>query len=559
MAALTRLTRRSAPERAAPAYLGAPPSTAETTEGNRVLDRSRLTTLAWALLCFALFAVIALLVTTGWGPMTSLDDRGGPAEGWAVHEHWLRQPLTLIETAFATIGMTILTALLAGAMLARKHHRAALFAIGVMVTTSLLTTFLKIQIGRGRPPWQNKSGLLTTHSFPSGHASSAAAFAGVVMVLVVMLVRRSGTRRAAYALSLVFVVVVCADRVLLGRHYISDVTAGALLGAGMVLLGLTFYSPLPRSHAESAEPLPEVLPSGRKLAVILNPIKVEDVGQFRSIVASMAGEAGWSAPTWHYTTVEDPGTGMAEAASVEGADLVLVCGGDGTVREVCAELAGTGIPIGIVPAGTGNLLARNLGIPLYIRAAIDVALNGQDRAIDLVAVGGDNIEDTHFMVMAGMGFDAAIMEGVNEDLKKRVGWFAYVVSGLKSLMFPAVRVDISVDGGEFTRHRARTVVVGNVGFLQAGLPLLPDAAIDDGLLDVVILHPRNFFSWIPLAWRVLLKLKHTDELVNRMTGASVVVRSTTDTPRQLDGDSIGPGRELRMECIHGRLLVRVPR
>ena len=115
-------------------------------------------------------------------------------------------------------------------------------------------------------------------------------------------------------------------------------------------------------------------------------------------------------------------------------------------------------------------------------------------------------------------------------------------------MFPAVRVEISVDGGEFTRHRARTVVVGNVGFLQAGMPLLPDAAIDDGLLDVVLLHPRNFLSWIPLACRVLLKRKHTDELVNRMTGRTVVVRAAADTPRQLDGDSIGPGRELRMSA-----------
>ena len=524
-----------------------------------MLDRPRLVTLGWALLCFALFAGIAVLVTHDWGPLTQIDNRGDPLEAWAVQESWLRHPLKLIETAFATAGMTVMTIVVAGAMLLRHHRRAAIFTVVIMVTTSLVTTLVKVTIGRGRPPWQDSEGLLKTQSFPSGHASSVTAFAGIVIVLVIMLVRRSSTRRAAYLACAVMVVVVCADRVLLGRHYPSDVTAGALLGAGMVLLGLTVYNPLPHSHAESAEPLPEVRPSARTLAVILNPSKVEDVGQFRAVVSAMAAEAGWDPPTWHYTTVEDPGSGMAERAAVEGADLVLVCGGDGTVREVCAELAGTGIPVGIVPAGTGNLLARNLGIPLYLRAAIDVALTGQDRAIDLVQVGGDGIEDTHFMVMAGMGFDAAIMEGVNEGLKSKVGWVAYVVSGFRSIMFPAVRVEVSVDGAPFTKHRARTVVVGNVGFLQAGLPLLPDAAIDDGQLDVVILHPRNFLAWIPLAWRVLLKLKHTDDLVNRMTGATVVVRTAGDTPRQLDGDSIGPGRELRMECIHGRLLVRVPR
>jgi YegS/Rv2252/BmrU family lipid kinase len=524
-----------------------------------VLDRPRLVTLCWALLCFALFAGIAVLVTHDWGPLTQIDNRGDPLEAWAVQESWLRHPLTLIETAFATVGMTVMTVVVAGAMLLRHHRRAAVFTVVIMVTTSLVTTLLKVTIGRGRPPWQDSEGLLKTQSFPSGHASSVTAFAGIVIVLVIMLVRRSGTRRAAYLACAVMVVVVCADRVLLGRHYPSDVTAGALLGAGMVLLGLTVYNPLPHSHAESAEPLPEVRPSARTLAVILNPSKVEDVGQFRAVVSAMAAEAGWDPPTWHYTTVEDPGSGMAERAAVEGADLVLVCGGDGTVREVCAELAGTGIPVGIVPAGTGNLLARNLDIPLYLRAAIDVALTGQDRAIDLVRVGGDGIEDTHFMVMAGMGFDAAIMEGVNEGLKSKVGWVAYVVSGFRSIMFPAVRVEVSVDGAPFTKHRARTVVVGNVGFLQAGLPLLPDAAIDDGQLDVVILHPRNFLAWIPLAWRVLLKLKHTDDLVNRMTGRSIIIRTSSDTPRQLDGDSIGPGKELRMECIHGRLLVRVPR
>ena len=524
-----------------------------------MLDRSRYVLLSWAAACFAVFALLALAVTQAWGPLSGLDSRGEAIQAWALDVDWLEGPLAVVEAALGTIGMTVLTIVLAVAMLVRGHRRAAAYAVVVMSVTALATTGIKLLVARERPSWQDAESALSSNAFPSGHASSAGAYATVCVVLAIMLVRRLGTRRIVYAAAALLVVVSCLDRVLLGRHYTTDVVAGVLLGVGFGLLTLALYSPRPRSHAVKSEPLPEAIPTQRCLAVVLNPIKVEDESAFRQTVSTMAREAGWSEPTWHLTTVEDPGTGMAAEAAVEGADLVLVCGGDGTVREVCAELAGTGIPVGIVPAGTGNLLARNLGIPLYLRAAIDVALTGQDRAIDMVAVDGDGIEATHFMVMAGMGFDAAIMEGVNEDIKKRVGWLAYVISGLKSLMFPAMRIEVSVDGGEFTTHRARTVVVGNVGFLQAGMPLLPDAAIDDGTLDVVILHPRNFFSWIPLAWRVLLKRKHTDELVDRKTGASVVVRTKEETPRQLDGDSIGPGRELRMDCIHGRLLVRVPR
>src|SRR5690606_9812058 len=138
---------------------------------------------------------------------------------------------------------------------------------------------------------------------------------------------------------------------------------------------------------------------------------------------------------------------------------------------------------------------------------------------------GDGLDSTHFMVMAGMGFDAALMEGVNDEIKKRIGWIAYIISGLKSLMFPAVKIEISVDDGPFTTHRARTVVVGNVGFLQAGMPLLPDAVIDDGLLDIVILHPKSFLSWVPLAMRVLAKSQRTDSTIDRLTGAKVQIRA----------------------------------
>jgi YegS/Rv2252/BmrU family lipid kinase len=302
-----------------------------------------------------------------------------------------------------------------------------------------------------------------------------------------------------------------------------------------------------------------VPPTEKRLAVVLNPVKVEDVLQFREMVETVAAGSGWEAVDWWETTVEDTGYRMAHEAAVSGAATVVAVGGDGTIRAVCEELAGTGIPVGIVPAGTGNLLARNLAIPLYLRAAVDVAINGQDRAIDMVAVSGDNMDDATFLVMAGMGFDAAIMEGVNEDIKAKVGWLAYVWSALKSLMFPAIRVEISMDGGPFVEARARTIVVGNVGHLQAGMPLLPDAAIDDGTLDVVLLYPRRFLSWLPLAVRVLSRNPRTDELVTRMTGRSVAIRTSVEAPRQLDGDLVAPGRELRCECVHGRLLVRVPR
>ena len=524
-----------------------------------VLDRPRRVTLTWAAVCAALFLLLAFLVHLERAPLHALDDLGRSAEHWASGKPGLHDLLRDIEILFGTIGMTIWTALIAVPLFIRGHRRAAVFTVGVMLSTSLLTTGIKLLYGRDRPTWQDPVDMLSSKSFPSGHASSSAALAGVLIVLAAMLVRKAVLRRTVYAGAVLLALVVGLDRVLLGRHYPTDVLAGWLLGISVVLLWLSFYSPLPHSHAETAEPLTEAIPSERQLAVIVNPAKIDDVEQFRATVTAMAAGAGWSAPVWHYTTVEDPGTGMAEAAAIAGADLVLVCGGDGTVREVCAELAGTGIPIGIIPAGTGNLLARNLDIPLYLRAAIDVALSGQDRAIDLVEVSGDAMDDTHFMVMAGMGLDAAMMEGVNEQFKQKVGWFAYVVSGVRALMSPVVRMELSIDGGEYTPHRARTVVVGNVGYLQAGMPLLPDAAIDDGLLDVVLLHPKRFLSWVPLAFRVLAKRPRTDETITRMRGRTISVRAAGDTPRQLDGDPLGAGRELHMICRHGRVLVRVPR
>lgn len=517
--------------------------------------------LGWSALCFTLFAVLVILVKTAWSPLIDLETHLGrwPESFTRAHHglylfwHYLGEVTNTLPEAAASVVAVI-------ALAAKGYRRAAIWIAGVMSSVGLLTWGIKQLVGRERPIWDDPVQVLTTYSFPSGHSSGIVAAAGVAVVLTLILIRRRAVRRVVFGLAVAMVLLVGVDRVFLGVHSVSDVVAGYLLGGGVVLVWLALYDPTPRSIALVNAPLADAVPNERKkLAVIVNPIKIDDVGQFRVLVEAMATDSGYASVVWWETTIDDTGYGMAHEAAVSGCDVVLAIGGDGTIRAVCEELAGTGIPVGIVPAGTGNLLARNLDIPLYLRSAVDVGLNGQDRAIDMVQVTGDKMEDATFLVMAGMGFDAAIMEGVNEDIKAKVGWLAYVWSGLKSLMYPAIRVEVSVDGGEFTRHRARTLVIGNVGFLQAGMPLIPDARIDDGQLDVVLLYPRRFLSWVPLAVRVLTRNKRTDETITRMTGTEVVVRASVDAPRQLDGDLILPGKELRATCVHGRVLVRVPR
>lgn len=512
-----------------------------------------------AVACLVVFVVLSVLVYQGSSVLQDVDGWFGawPFEVTSDHR-WLYRFWVAVEVVFSTLPMTVATVVVVLALVGRKQLRAAAWTTAVMTGSSLSTYLLKRFFERDRPYWTEPLRELSSFAFPSGHASGIASAMGVAIVLTMMLVRRRSLRRALTLLFVLIGVLVGADRIFLGVHAISDVLAGYAVGALWVLVGLVVFDPSPRP--KRFESFVSAVPRTKKLAAILNPAKVEDPDAFRAMVERRAEASGWGPPEWYTTTVEDPGRSMAEAAAISGAELVVVCGGDGTVRTVCAELARTGVPVGIIPTGTGNLLARNLDIPLYLQAAVEVALNGQDRAIDLVHVWGDDVpQNETFMVMAGMGFDAAIMEGANEQIKARVGWLAYVVSGMRNIMFPAVRLEICVDEGPWTRHRARTVVIGNVGYLQAGIPLLPDAAVDDGVLDVVLISPRRFLSWVPLAVRIFSRNKRLDDSLNRMTGRKVSVRATHPTPRQLDGDSIGAGKELHAVCDHGGLLVRVPR
>ena len=295
-----------------------------------------------------------------------------------------------------------------------------------------------------------------------------------------------------------------------------------------------------------------------RAAVILNPIKVPDPDEFRRIVDEALTARGFDDSLWLETTEDDAGHTMAKRAIEETVDLVVVAGGDGTVRVVCAELARTAIPVAVLPAGTGNLLARNLGIPLDLDTALSQLLDGRDHRIDSVRVDGDQLDTDLFVVMAGLGLDAAIIGDAPDQLKKHVGWAAYVVSTLKNLNHPFVRVEITIDDQPPVVRRARTVVIGNVGTLQANIPLLPDALPDDGLIDAVVLAPRRLSHWPRLALSLVLKSMQEGRNIERYRGKRIQVTAARTVRRQLDGDTIEDGRTLRAEVEPDALVVRVP-
>ena len=298
--------------------------------------------------------------------------------------------------------------------------------------------------------------------------------------------------------------------------------------------------------------------AGGRCAVVANPIKVSD--GFRDAVTTALREGGWAEPLWLETSENDPGRSMVATAVAEQVDMVIAAGGDGTVRVVADGLAGTGIPMGIVPEGTANLLSRNLGIPQAEPEAIEVVLNGRTRTIDLVKLSVDGNDGEHFAVMAGMGVDAMIMDETDPALKEKIGAGAYFVAAAKALGRLPVPMRIKVDDHHVHRRKAMICVVGNVSTLAGNLVLIPGAEPDDGLLDVYVASPHRFTQWIRVFARLITRRRDRNgsDRVDQWKGRRVEVRLERPDNYQLDGDVVGELRTLVAEVQPQALSVRVP-
>jgi diacylglycerol kinase family enzyme len=319
-------------------------------------------------------------------------------------------------------------------------------------------------------------------------------------------------------------------------------------------------------------------PRGRLIAFVANPSK-PGVPELRAMLVDACVDAALPEPLWYETTIEDPGRGQARAALEAGADVVVAVGGDGTVRAVAESMVGTGTAMGVLPRGTGNLLARNLDISLSsVQDALATVMSGHDRRVDVGWLRVDEYVDTPpagsegaragdhlFLVIAGLGFDAAMVADADDDLKSRMGWFAYFLSGIRHLHGKRTHVTITIDDLAPVESRLRSLMVGNCGILPGGITLIPDAVIDDGRLDVVAIDARaGLVGWAQLLGEVVLQgfgmrndLPAKVGRIETTPARRVQVLVGGDGEHvQVDGDLLGRARSVTSWVEPGALVVR---
>lgn len=300
----------------------------------------------------------------------------------------------------------------------------------------------------------------------------------------------------------------------------------------------------------------------QRVAVILNPVK-SGAAAARLFLQRSATLAGWEDPLFLETTADDPGYAQAREALEYGADVVVVGGGDGTVRVVAEVLAHTQKPMGVIPLGTGNLLARNLDLDVNdIHGNVQTALFGHQRHIDTAtmlienSVSGTSSRHT-FLVIAGVGMDAEVVGDTNAGLKNSVGWLAYSEAGFRHLPGRRKKISISLDGQSAQQRKVRSVLFANCGLLPGGIDFIPNALIDDGVLDVVVVSPRSAIGWIAMSLKILFKHKGKLPVIDYYRSRSVTIRTAVPEETQLDGDPSGKATKVTVAVEPASLLMRV--
>jgi diacylglycerol kinase (ATP) len=263
--------------------------------------------------------------------------------------------------------------------------------------------------------------------------------------------------------------------------------------------------------------------------------------------------AGFADPIWFEVNKSKKAPKKVRQACKDGADLIFVWGGDGMVQQCIDTLAGSDATLAIVPAGTANLLATNLGIPKDLEAAVDVGLHGPRRRLDT-----GTVNDEHFAVMAGAGFDALMIRDAPRKMKDRMGKLAYLWTGARNLSTSRVKMRIKVDGEKWFDGKASCVLVGNVGKLFAGVTAFEDAEPDDGILELGVVTASGVWQWTRALARTAAGNAERSPFVSTTRGAKFDIRISNPWPYELDGGAREPVKRLRVAVVPASLTIAVP-
>ena len=267
---------------------------------------------------------------------------------------------------------------------------------------------------------------------------------------------------------------------------------------------------------------------------------------------SLAG-AGVVDPIWHEVPKSKNAPAQIKRAIEAGADLVFVWGGDGMVQHAIDAAAGSDAALAILPAGTANLLATNLGIPIDLEAAVDIGLHGQRRHLDAGTMNGER-----FAVMAGAGFDARMIGDADRGLKDKAGRFAYLWTGARNLKAPPVGTRIKVDGSLWFDGRATCVLFGNVGKLFGGMATFQDARPDDGRLELGVVTAAGVWQWSRALARTVAGKPERSPFVQMTSGHRFSVQFDRAVPYELDGGERRKTKRLKVRVEPAAITVCVP-
>jgi diacylglycerol kinase (ATP) len=386
-----------------------------------------------------------------------------------------------------------------------------------MTAGSMLGFVLKLVMARARPSLDTPTATAPGFSFRSGHALNSAV--AVLVFLLVILPALPGTPARV---------------------------------AAWVVGGLTvFISGFDRLGDRSLRMDAAVSAPARRVAVIAH--RKKSIGGGLDELRKLIADEGFGDPIWYEVSKSRKARKRARRALKDGADLVLVWGGDGMVQQCVDALAGSEAAVAVIPAGTANLFAGNLGIPTDLPEAVRIAFHGPRRRLDL-----GKLNREHFAVMAGAGFDGELINDADRGLKDRAGRLAYVLTGLRHVRDKSVPTKIRVDGRKWFDGPATCVLFGNVGTITGGIRAFDDARPDDGYLDVGVVTARGALQWASALGRAAAGRSERSPFVEMTQGRVIDVKFAEPLAYELDGGERGSSKRLQATVVPAALSFCVP-